>query len=176
VQLLLPLLRDVAPGQWVIDSRPFSQKLQCRRGTLGHTSCDISNLETSWINSPVTQRYSQNGTDLKLPVRINGMSVVFERLSCRIRCEEGKSWVCSIFLAFIRHTKCIKDQQIHFSFSYVFLLYYGQYVHECPKYVGDTALLKVTNECKIKVNFLVFNSFYARKLFLKLNSQLKCGL
>ena len=31
VQLLLPLLRDVAPFQW--HSRPFSQKFQCRRGT-----------------------------------------------------------------------------------------------------------------------------------------------
>ena len=38
------------------------------------------------------------------------------------------------------------------------------------------APLKTVYEYKIKVHLLVFNSFYAGKMLLKLNSQIKCGL
>lgn len=36
------------------------------------------------------------------------------------------SLLCSIFLAFIRCIKCMKYQQMHFNFTDVLFLYYGQ--------------------------------------------------
>ena len=35
------------------------------------------------------------------------------------------SLICSIFCVLIRYINCIKDQQMHFNFTDVFLLYYG---------------------------------------------------
>ena len=153
VQLLLPLLRDMASCQWVNDSRPFSQKLQCRRGTLGLSSCDISNLETSWTNSPVTQSHSQNGRDLKLSVRIKGISVIFEHISCRIRCEKGKSFIFSMFLALIRHIKCIKDQKIRFTLLMYFYCIMVNTLMSIRNMLVTQSQLKTVYEYKIKAHF-----------------------
>jgi hypothetical protein len=35
------------------------------------------------------------------------------------------NWICTIFCALIICIKCIKDQQMHFNFIDVLLLYYG---------------------------------------------------
>jgi hypothetical protein len=84
--------------------RSFSQVLQCRRRTLELSSRTfrilkirpLRPLERSETPNSATRSHSQNSGDHKLPVRIYGISAIFEHSTSRIRCKRGNDVNVSI--------------------------------------------------------------------------------